>query len=53
MKVGSVKEIKRHEYRVGLTPANAKAYIPPKGMQLLRRYGLYSSRNRCVPQRNE
>ncbi|MCF7914806.1 MAG: alanine dehydrogenase [Spirochaetaceae bacterium] len=27
MKVGSVKEIKRHEYRVGLTPANAKAYM--------------------------
>ena len=27
MKVGSVKEIKRHEYRVGLTPANVKAYV--------------------------
>jgi alanine dehydrogenase len=27
MKVGSVREIKRHEYRVGLTPANAKAYV--------------------------
>lgn len=27
MEIGSVKEIKRHEYRVGLTPACAKAYI--------------------------
>lgn len=27
MKVGTVKEIKRHEYRVGLTPACAKAYV--------------------------
>jgi alanine dehydrogenase len=27
MKVGVVKEIKKHEYRVGLTPADAKAYI--------------------------
>lgn len=27
MKVGTVKEIKRHEYRVGLTPACAKSYV--------------------------
>jgi alanine dehydrogenase len=27
MKVGTVKEIKRHEYRVGLTPACVKAYV--------------------------
>lgn len=27
MKVGCVKEIKKHEYRVGLTPANAHAYV--------------------------
>ena len=27
MRVGVAKEIKKHEYRVGLTPANAKAYI--------------------------
>lgn len=27
MKIGVVKEIKRHEYRVGLTPADAKSYI--------------------------
>ncbi len=27
MRVGSVKEIKNHEYRVGLTPASAKSYI--------------------------
>lgn len=27
MTVGLVKEIKRHEYRVGMTPDNAKAYI--------------------------
>ncbi len=27
MKVGSVKEIKRHEYRIGLTPSNVKAYV--------------------------
>jgi len=27
MKVGCVKEIKRHEYRVGLTPSDVKAYI--------------------------
>jgi alanine dehydrogenase len=27
VEIGSVKEIKRHEYRVGLTPACAKAYI--------------------------
>src|SRR6056297_168396 len=27
MKVGSVKEIKRHEYRVGLTPSCVKAYV--------------------------
>ncbi|WP_372845790.1 alanine dehydrogenase [Pontiella sp.] len=27
MKIGVAKEIKKHEYRVGLTPANAKAYI--------------------------
>ncbi|MFO8087849.1 MAG: NAD-binding protein [Bacteroidales bacterium] len=27
MKIGVVKEIKKHEYRVGLTPADAKAYI--------------------------
>ena len=26
MKVGCVKEIKNNEFRVGLTPANAKAY---------------------------
>ncbi len=26
MQIGSVKEIKRHEYRVGLTPSCAKAY---------------------------
>ena len=27
MKVGCVKEIKNNEFRVGLTPANAKAYL--------------------------
>ncbi len=27
MKVGTVKEIKRHEYRIGLTPACVKAYV--------------------------
>ena len=27
MRIGVAKEIKTHEYRVGLTPANAKAYI--------------------------
>jgi alanine dehydrogenase len=27
MKIGVAREIKKHEYRVGLTPANAKAYI--------------------------
>ena len=27
MKVGCVKEIKRHEYRVGLTPASVTAYV--------------------------
>ncbi|MBI9107678.1 MAG: alanine dehydrogenase [Spirochaetales bacterium] len=27
MKIGVAKEIKKHEYRVGLTPANARAYI--------------------------
>ena len=27
MKVGCVKEIKKHEYRVGLTPSDVKSYI--------------------------
>jgi alanine dehydrogenase len=27
MKIGCIKEIKRHEYRVGLTPACAQAYV--------------------------
>ena len=27
MKIGVAREIKKHEYRVGLTPANARAYI--------------------------
>jgi len=27
MKVGTVKEIKRHEFRVGLTPSNVSAYV--------------------------
>ncbi|MDC7235896.1 MAG: alanine dehydrogenase [Spirochaetales bacterium] len=27
MKIGTVKEIKNHEYRVGLTPASCKSYI--------------------------
>jgi alanine dehydrogenase len=27
MKIAVIKEIKKHEYRVGLTPANARAYI--------------------------
>jgi len=27
MKIGVAKEIKRHEYRVGMTPADAKSYI--------------------------
>ena len=27
MKVGTVTEIKKHEYRVGLTPNSAKAFI--------------------------
>ncbi len=27
MKIGTVKEIKKHEYRVGLTPDAAKTYI--------------------------
>jgi len=27
MKIGTVKEIKRYEYRVGLTPSNVKEYI--------------------------
>lgn len=27
MRIGSVKEIKRHEYRVGLTPGDVRAYV--------------------------
>ncbi|MFW5695246.1 MAG: alanine dehydrogenase, partial [Alkalispirochaeta sp.] len=27
MQIGSVKEIKRHEYRVGLTPSCVRAYV--------------------------
>ena len=27
MRIGIAREIKKHEYRVGLTPANARAYI--------------------------
>ena len=27
MKIGTVKEIKTHEYRVGLTPSCARAYV--------------------------
>ena len=27
MRIGVAKEIKKHEYRVGLTPANARAYV--------------------------
>ncbi len=27
MKIGTLKEIKTHEYRVGLTPACVKAYV--------------------------
>lgn len=27
MKIGTVKEIKKHEYRVGLTPTNVSAYV--------------------------
>ncbi len=27
MKIGCIKEIKKHEYRVGLTPSDAKSYI--------------------------
>lgn len=27
MKVGCVKEIKKHEYRVGMTPDNVKEYL--------------------------
>ena len=27
MKVGTVREIKTHEYRVGLTPASVKSYV--------------------------
>ena len=27
MKIGTVKEIKKHEYRVGITPSNVEAYI--------------------------
>ena len=27
MKIGSVKEIKNNEFRVGLTPDNVKAYV--------------------------
>ena len=27
MRIGTVKEIKRHEYRVGLTPSNVKEYV--------------------------
>ena len=27
MKIGSVKEIKKYEYRVGLTPDNVKSYV--------------------------
>jgi len=34
MVLGTVKEIKTHEYRVGLTPANAKVYVA-RGHQVL------------------
>ncbi len=34
MRIGTVKEIKKHEYRVGLTPSCAKAYTA-KGHQVL------------------
>ena len=27
MKIGSVKEIKKYEYRIGLTPDNVKSYV--------------------------
>ena len=27
MKIGCLKEIKRHEYRVGLTPSDVKSYV--------------------------
>ena len=27
MKIGSVKEIKKFEYRVGLTPDNVRSYV--------------------------
>ena len=27
MRIGVPKEIKRHEYRVGMTPASVKAYV--------------------------
>src|SRR6056297_1883165 len=30
--------------------AELTQHIPPKGVQLIRRYGLYSSCDRCVPQ---
>ncbi len=27
MKIGCLKEIKTHEYRVGLTPSDVKSYV--------------------------
>jgi len=27
MKIGCLKEIKKHEYRVGLTPSDVKSYV--------------------------
>jgi alanine dehydrogenase len=34
MKIGCLKEIKKHEYRVGLTPSDAKSYVS-RGHQVL------------------
>src|SRR5210317_2264039 len=34
MKIGTVREIKKHEYRVGLTPACVRAYVK-RGHEIL------------------
>ena len=34
MKIGCLKEIKTHEYRVGLTPSDAKSYVS-RGHQVI------------------
>jgi len=38
MKIGCLKEIKKHEYRVGLTPSDAKSYVS-RGHQVMIQMG--------------